>query len=424
MSSFKMYDIRGLYPEEVNEELVAKIGAQFSKINKDLVIGYDIRKGSESLARAFIQAALKCGCNVVDVGLVPNPVCFYQAFKNKCHGVYVTASHNPAGYNGIKIVNSEGCTDMSALKFLEKNLESEPEIGAGSLVKNFHAELDYLNKLLDVKINRKVRVGVDCLNGSSGLIIKNVLANHNIEGTVINGIPKQDFGGKKPEPSVENAKELVKIVVDEGLDFGIIFDGDCDRSLVVSDTGEIISGDVMGVILSKELYSGKPVVTPVNTSMIVNDLNQKIVWTPIGRPFIEKVLADKRLEFGFEMSNHFYFNDFYPFSDGFLALLKIAKFVEGRKLSNYLKKLPETFMVRENFDFESVVERDNVFDGLEVLFKKLYDRVNTLDGVKVSLSDGWFLLRKSNTEPIIRFSAESKDEHVVKRFLEDFKKRF
>ncbi len=422
MTPFKTYDIRGLYPDEVNEDLASKVGAQFSKISETVVVGHDIRKGSESIANAFISSAVRHGCHVIDIGLVPNPVCFYYAFQKKCHGVYVTASHNPAGYNGIKILDSKGRTDSESLRFLEKNLESKPLSKAGFWEKDFYSEFEYLKKLGKVKIKGKIKVGVDCMNGASSLIIKNVLASHNFGGVILNSIPKQDFGNRKPEPTPENAKELCETIVKQGLDFGIMFDSDCDRSLILSDKGEVIQGDLMGMILAKELYSGEEIVTPVDSTMLVKDLKGKVDWTPIGRPFIEKELSEKKLNFGFEASNHYYFNDFYPFSDGFLTMLKVAQFIKGKKLSSYFDKLPKTFIVRENFEFKSGSERDEVFEKAKKHFTKKYPKSTTMDGVKVVLKDSWFLFRVSNTEPIIRFTSESLKRESAQDLLFEFKK--
>ncbi len=416
--SFRLYDIRGVYPLEVNEELAGLVGANFSKISKKVVVGYDSRTGSESMAKAFLHAAIKSGCDVTEVGQIPNPATFFHAFKKKAHGVYITASHNPENYNGIKIINSKGATDTKALAYLKEHLGDKTH-GAGSIKKEVHASEEYISSLVKDFENTNVKIAIDCMNGIGGVLIHNITRRAGMRAIIMHDEPRPDFGGRKPEPRESNVHELIDTVINEGCDFGVAFDGDVDRVLFIDDKGKPIRGDHAGILIGNAFFKNSKISATINCTKAVEKF-KKMSYTPIGRPYIEKRIVDGKIDFAFELSYHFYFAKHYPFSDGFLAMMYMAKLASKNKLSKERLKIEPYSNLSQDYHFTDTEKMTSAFSKIKKEYRTLYKKTNTMDGIRIDKNLGWILLRPSNTEPILRLTIETKTRNNAKKLLDEF----
>lgn len=415
---FRGYDIRGIYPAEVNEELAQLIGRIFSRIHKKVVVGYDTRNGSKDMANSFIHSAVKSGCTVIETGETPNPVCFYNAYKRKCSAVFITASHNPQQYNGIKIMNEKGVTDTKALQYLREHL-GEKEEGHGKLVKDIYATEKYRQFICTTFKNINAKIAVDCMNGTAGIIIREILKCTGVKAEILYEEPKRNFGGRTPEPAMSSVHELSDLVVRKKCDFGVAFDGDVDRCLFVDNRGQPLRGDIAGVLIAKELFKNNKTATPINTSMLSKKLRH-VEFLPIGRPYLEEALNKKRAQFAFERTSHYYFAKQYPFSDGILAMLYMAKIMGKRKLHMMRLKLKRYHDFEENYYFNTTENAVQLFEKIKEEYLKKHKKPLLIDGVKILKKEAWILIRPSNTEPIIRVTAEAETQTRLNELIKEF----
>ncbi len=383
-----MYDIRGRYPLEINESIFRSVGLKSGSINS-AVVGFDSRMSSNSLFSALVGGLIDSGVKVKSVGCVPFGICMFNGLKDNTESFYITASHNQPEFNGLKVYSPEGISDIQFLK--ELNNKKECLSKDGILNKDIFAVSDYISFLKSrVSITSDISLLIDCMYGTAGLVIKPFLKEFGIHAKLIRSGVKPDFNGITPTPSRENNALLIEKLRTGNYDFGVAFDGDCDRLQFFLNDGRILRADFLGFLFSKYLYNNAGIVRTVDTSEFVKVNGASVV--PVGRPNIESALFDNHLTFGFERSSHFYFNDVYPFSDGFLALLKFILLLEKVNVNSF--KFPRFYT------FEDVVQyKDSKFKQDTRVVKKDY----------------WFIIRKSNTEPVVRIIIEAKDKLVLER---------
>jgi len=432
------YDIRGIYKKEIDESIAYKIGLASSKLGKGnrVVVGYDSRTSSTSLHNSLVNGLVDSGCDVVTIGMVPNPVCYFYTFHKKMDfGIYITASHLPAEYNGFKFIRNDGTSFVEELSELRRILEIEELSKSQKEGKHgidVLAERDYMENILPkFKILGKPLIVMDCMYGASSNLAPKLVERADCKVVALRAKPLGDFNKIRPEPLPENLSMLQDEVVKNKALFGVAYDGDADRCVFVDDIGRVVDGSSMIAIFSKYLLmrrKGKIVVTIDCLSIledIVKEFGGEIIWSKVGRTNVEQNLVNNRALFGGEQSSHFYFHDFYPFSDGILATLYLAEILtqSAEKLSRLVDSLNLPFYEKVRIDCRSHEEKNRILEALESELEGKGFELIKVDGLKFRYENCWVLIRGSNTEPAIRVSVESHDKESLSRVRDEFLKK-
>ncbi len=420
---FKAYDVRGIYPSEINEEAAADIAKAFAfylNANK-IVIGRDCRVSSPALHKAIINALVEVGVNVTDIGFCPTPLLNYTiAKKGFPGGIMITASHSPPEYNALKLIKAP-CLQLSSPGGMDevKKLVMNPDVTReAQQEKGSVQELNVLNEYIDevaeefIDLNG-LTVVVDYGNGMGSLTARPAFEKLGIKVIPLYEAVDCTFPNHPANPAEEkNLEELRKAVQMQKADLGIAFDGDADRAFVIDDTGRIIYPDILAAFLIPSELKGrseKRVYYDLRFSRIVADVIKKNkgkgVMMRVGNPFYKEKLVNEGGVFAVELSGHFMFQDHYCIDDGLFASLKVMEAVveSKKKLSELVKPLlkyypsPEINMRVNNPDDVLQKVSDAFKDGKSV----------ELDGVYICYPDWWFSLRKSNTEPVVRLRLEA-----------------
>jgi len=428
---FRAYDIRGVYPSEINEEFSKLVGKGFGSFigsGKKIVVGRDVRLSSESLSASLVEGLRSVGADVVDIGVVPTPVVYFAINSyNLDGGVVVTASHNPPEWNGFllcrekaKVVASGFGLEEVKKIILNKKFTSSKK---GKLINKREEVLkNYENFLLNkVKFEKSIRIGIDPGNGCGSGIVKRILEKSGLSVVAINDAADGRFPSRSPEPNEETISALKELVKKEKLDFGVAFDGDCDRAFFVDDKGNPLRGDViLALFVRYFLNEGEKVVYEVSCSSAVEDEIKSKKGIPIlsrvGHAFIIDKMINEKAKFGGEISSHLYFGEMYGMDDAIFATLKVVELLllTGQPLSELINKLPKYETYKENFE----VADEHKFKLIEKLQEELKNQgynVLTIDGAKVITEGGWFILRASNTQPQVRLTVEAKSKSSLQQ---------
>ncbi len=425
-SIFRAYDIRGIYPEDIDEEVAYKVGLGFAAYlgNKGKVsVGRDVRISGKALQEHVIRGLKDGGLNVVELGLITTPILYFSIiYYHLDGGIMVTASHNPPEWNGFKLCREKAETiaegkGMEELKDIILNSKFKISRRGRKIVKRNFVE-DYLSFIKSkVNIKRPLKVIMDLSSGSCSTIAPRLFKDLGMEVKSMNAEPDGNFPAHAPEPNEETLKPLIELVKFH-YDFGVGYDGDGDRALFVDDKGRIIRGDKMLAILSKYyLKSSKgSVVFDIASSSIIKEIVEayggEAIVSRVGHAFIkEKMLKHKAL-LGGEVSSHLYFGDIFGIDDAIFASLKVAEILSqsDKKLSEMVDEVPNYPSIPVTNFYCPDDKKFKVIRELIEEFKAKNYNIDTLDGLKVNLEDGWFLLRASNTLPQIKLVAEAKNE--------------
>ncbi len=428
---FRGYDIRGVYPSEIDEDTAYTIGLGFGSYIKSLgkttcVVGHDNRLSGEKLYNALIKGIVETGINIISLGLCTTPMYYYACIKLKIYsGVMVTASHNPKNDNGFKFAFDESgnCKGQEIQDFLDYILKGEFSKGLGK-VTEYDITNDYI-ELFKTNFNfgsRRVKVVVDPGNGTSSIIAKKIYDLFPIDVVYINDTSDGNFPNHHPDPCVEaNLEQLKAKVIETSADVGISFDGDGDRMGMVSNTAKFIPTDEYMIIIVRDIFTKvakKEFLCDVKCSKSFSDevekLGGKVLTYRTGNSYTKAMVRDADLAFGGELSGHVYFRDrWLGFDSGLYAGLRLLEI-----LSNTLKNVEELldginkYYSTEELKFKSLdTVKFNVIEKvLEYSKSKGYDFLD-IDGVRVLFEDGWALVRASNTGPNItaRFEAKTKE---------------
>ena len=431
-SILRKWDIRGIYPTQINEEVAKQVGFAYAKFLKEnnidsCIIGRDNRFGGNILAKKLIESLIDSGINVTYLDIVTTPMLNFACHKlNINYGIMITASHNPKNENGFKIFG-EKCLHLNNKDlnyFYDLIKESKKEISnKKGKVKNIDIKELYINDLTNsVNLeNKRLKVVIDCGNGTASTIIKDVYKNLNCDVCYLYSESNPNFPNHHPDPSVrENLLDLSKMVIKTKADIGIAYDGDADRVGIVDNNGNIIEADKLMAIFSKFILKeneNKNIVIDVKCSMALEDAIKNYGGNSImvcnGSAFIETYINNYPAIFGGEYSGHVFFNDHhYGYDDGIYAGLRLQEILcnvndELSKLSCDYKKLYNTpeIKVKCNDDIKFEI----VSKIKDYAISKNYN-YNDIDGVRVNFEDGWALVRASNTGPnlTLRFEATNK----------------
>ena len=437
---FRAYDIRGVYPSEINEDVAYKVGLGYGsylqeKYNQDkCVVSHDNRLSSESLTNSLIKGILESGCNIIYLGLTTTPMNYFARDFYKIPGIMVTASHNPKDDNGFKfsfdgMVNARGemITD-----FKDYVLKGAFKKGTGILEKT-NIKSNYLAYLYEtVNIGPyKRKVVFDPGNGVVTSIMKDVFNFKDLEAIYINDISDGSFPNHHPDPAVkENMQMLAAAVKQNNADFGIGFDGDGDRIGIVMDNGEMLPIEYFMIIIIGSMVDkvdNKKFLYDIKCSKCIEDylkeVNAEGICYRTGASYTEYKVQEDKLPFGCEFSGHVYFTD--RCQDCCSAVYAALRFIEimsknNLKLSELVKDYPHYYASEEI----RIKSRDDlkfiIVDKIKEELKPYGCDINDIDGMRITFKDGWALVRSSNTGPNITFRAEASS----KEKLEEYQKYF
>ncbi len=442
---FKAYDVRGVYPTELNEDIAWKVGFAAGQFLRSLlrgydrgqlsanrlVIGRDMRPHSEPLARNLIEGVLASGLSCVDLGMCDTPMLYFAInHLGTCGGVQVTASHNPIEYNGFKISGQKARpvgedTGLKEIRHIVSVLRRTPPGQTSASVEQVDLWSEYRRHVLQfLKLARPLKVVVDASNGMAGKMMPAVFDDTGLEIIPLN----YEFGGAfahPPNPLIEsNLKQVCSVVKRRKVDFGICFDGDADRCMFIDEKGKIVRCDYITALLVRHflaLYPGATIVYDVRSSRVVPEEIQAAGGVPrrerVGHAFMKKAMADAKGIFGGELSGHFYFRDNFNADSGAIIFAVVCSVVsaQARPLSELIAPF-KRYVQSGEINFR-VQDKDAMISELAEKFADA--RMDRLDGLTVEYDDWWFNVRPSNTEPLLRLNLEARNEALLQEKLQE-----
>jgi phosphomannomutase len=421
---FKAYDVRGIYPTELDEEVAHRVGRAVVELTKAkrIVVAHDMRASSEPLSNAFISGALTQGADVADLGLASTDMLYYASGRLDAPGVVFTASHNPAAYNGIKLCRAgavpigeeTGLLDIKGMVAADA-FPGGKRPGSAERVDLLKEYVAHVTSLVDAGSIRDLTVVVDAANGMGGLTVPAVFDRLRVDLVPLYFELDGRFPNHPADPiQPENLKDLIAAVTDKGADIGLAFDGDADRVFLVDEKGEPVSGSLTAALVAKSILAKHPrekVIYSLTCSRVVPETIEESGGEPIrsrvGHSFIKQLMAETGAVFGGEHSGHYYFRDHYRADCGLLAALYVLEVLSaaGKPLSEVLAPLRRYWASGE---INSVVkDKDAAMKAVAEMFPA--DRRDWTDGLTVSFDEWWFNLRPSNTEPLLRLNVEARD---------------
>lgn len=434
---FRAYDIRGKAHKQINEEVCKLVGQAFGSTLRKLyqqkkprvAVGRDARLHSESFQRAVIDGLTLSGCQVFNIGLTPSPVNYFTILAQKLDGgIQVTASHNPADDNGLKlqIRNAEPFSGNSLQELKDVILNEDFLLGVGS-VENIDAISPYKTYLKNIFKNagKNKKIIIDCGNGVTGPVYGEVFkqTGANVAGLFLE--PDGNFPNHPADPSkTETLKDLQEYIKQEQSDIGFAFDGDGDRLGVVDEQGDIRSADEILLILARDhlsRHAGKTVVFTVSNSGALESEILKWggqpVMTKVGHSYVEHAMLETNSLLGGEQSGHFFCaEDYFPFDDALAAALRLLTVLQTRNcsFSQLFSGLPKVYQLPEKRPFCDDADKAVVMQKITEHFHKYY-KINTLDGVRIDFGDfAWAGIRQSNTSPCLSVCMEARSEEKLK----------
>ena len=440
---FREYDIRGVYPIDLNEDIYFEIGNAIASKCKQLsidsiVLGRDGRLSGKSLMNALENSLINNGINVENIGIVTSPLLYYAAKKHSSKsGIMVTGSHNPKEYNGIKMIIDD--EPVSGKEIFELIGTPNNATVKGTASVNEDVIDNYIEEVKSKSIQSKdeIKVVIDCGNGAAGVIAPKLFTALGFNVVEIYSEVDGNFPNHHPDPgNPENLKDLSDKVLSEKANIGLAFDGDGDRLGVVDNKGKIIPQDKFLMLLAKDILKNSPQAKIIFDVKCTNRLKDVIlgyggepIMSPTGHFHIKKMLRKTNAHLAGEMSGHIFFNDdWYGFDDAHYSGFRLIKILieNESELSELLGEFPDGFTTPEiNLD----VDEDKKFQIVDE-FKKSASfenaSVSMLDGLRVEYEDGWGLLRASNTTPklVLRFEGTSQKslDGIIRKFDEEFQK--
>jgi len=428
---FKAYDVRGLAPDQLDAELCRNIGAAFARFMADedgsdqIVIGHDMRPTGPEYAAAFADGARSQGVDVTHIGLVSTDMIYFASGRLDMPGAVLTASHNPAEYNGIKMCRRAAGplgaeTGLFDIRELARN--PLPPTGQGALTERDMLDefADHVLSFIDVDTLTPLTVVADTANGMGGLVVPAVFDRLPFDIEIM--YPELDgtFPNHPADPiQEENQVDLKARVLERGADVGMAFDGDADRVFLVDEHADGVSGSLTTALVARQILEREPGATVIHNlicSKVVPELVSELGGTPVrtrvGHSFIKDVMAQTGAAFGGEHSGHYYFRDNFRADSGLItAVVVLAAMCEaGQPLSELvapLRRYAASGEINTRVDDTAAV-----IDAVSAAYPDAdQDR---LDGLTVDLGDWWFNLRPSNTEPLLRLNLEAADDDQVR----------
>jgi phosphomannomutase len=434
---FKAYDIRGVVPDELDEAIAEAVGAAFVRVTgaKSLVTLHDMRTSSGPIADALGRGAASQGADVISGGLGSTDMVYYASGSLNIPGAMITASHNPAKYNGIKLCRAGARpvgieTGLAEVKQMIAEGVPAHDGPAGTITTKdlLPGYADYLKKLVDLSGIRPLKVVVDAGNGMAGHTVPTVF-----KGLPVTLVPMYfELDGTFPNHEANpidpaNLKDLQQAVVANEADIGLAFDGDADRCFVVDERGEIVSPSVLTALIATRELAREPGATIIHNLItsravpeIISEHGGKPVRTRVGHSFIKAKMAETGAIFGGEHSGHFYFRDFWFADSGMLAALHVLAALgqQDRPLSELLDEFSR-YHASGEINSEVADQAAATAKVKAAFAERPGVSTDELDGLTVSSNDWWFNLRPSNTEPLLRLNAEAADQATMEAIRDE-----
>lgn len=427
---FKAYDVRGKVGVQLNSEVVYNIArayADWLPTDGPVAVGYDMRPDSYEFANAFKNGLIEQGRDVWDIGRIATDMIYYAVGANNlAGGAVITASHNPGEYNGIKLCKEEAqpIGEDTGLQEIKATIKSDNyrDVTKKGVVKKQDVVDGWINHVLtfvDTEEFKPMRIAVDAGNGMAGEIFAEIEPYMPWEVTEMYFEPDGTFPNHEANPlKFETLKDICDEIKEKRLDGGIAFDGDGDRAFLIDETGEPMPASIMQALISEYYLKRSPgskIVHEIRTSRSVTDTIRDnggiVVVTKAGHSNIKKAMREQDVIFGSEASGHYFFKDNWYADSGLIAAM-IALYVvslKKKKLSDIRKEYTKYAAIPET-NFE-VKDKDTVLASIKNAFRA--EKIDELDGITVTLKDGWFNVRPSNTEPLLRLNAEAKTKQQL-----------
>ena len=433
-SIFKAYDVRGVVPDELNEEAATAIGAAFASFvtEREVIVGYDCRLSSPSLRDALVEGITSRGVDVRMVGEIPTDVLYFASGSLSLPGVVITASHNPPQYNGMKFCQA-GAAPIGVESGLG-DIQGAAEVGPGAPVdpKGSVSAEDLTNRYVDHVITATGAEGISGLavaadggNGMAGAVVPQVFDR--IDATLM-GLylePDGTFPNHPADPlRPENLVDLTSLIGERGADLGVAFDGDADRAFFIDDLGVPLPGSTTTAIVADWYLEQNPGSTVVHNLICSKAVPETVraaggvpVRTKVGHSFIKAVMAETDAVFGGEHSGHYYVRDNYRADSGVMAMLVVLRVLSDADVPlSELRRRYEPYAQSGEINF-TVPDKDAATSAVQRAYPQV--EPDLLDGLTIDLGDRWFNLRPSNTEPVLRLNAEAPDHDAVTALAAD-----
>ena len=429
---FKAYDVRGLSPEELDEPMARSLGAAFANFTKAeaVVVGRDMRTSGQGLLEAFSEGVVSQGVDVRDVGLASTDLVYFASGYLQAPAVMLTASHNPASYNGMKFCRSGAQavgsdTGLAEIRQLAAQpMRSVPSAGKIQQIDLLDKFVEHVHSFIDVSALRPLKIVADTANGMGGLILPAAFSELPFELEILYEELDGTFPNHPADPlQPENLVDLQNRVIESNADVGLAFDGDADRVFLVDEKANLVSGSVTTALVASAILEREgpgPILHNLICSRatveVIEETGGEPIRTRVGHSYIKAVMAETGAMFGGEHSGHYYFARNYGADSGLIAALICLErlSLDGGQLSSLVAPLQ-----RYTSSGEVNVEVDNTDDALDKVSDFFADQQqDRLDGLTVECGDWWFNLRPSNTEPLLRLNVEGPDEKQVEGRVE------
>ena len=452
---FKAYDIRGIVPDELNEQIAERVGMAFVKLleeeginPKTVVVSRDMRTSSPTLFAALSKGIASMGVDVIDIGQSSTDMFYFACGTLNLPGIAITASHNPKQYNGFKMIKKmpyaigkgQGMEKIQELAMSGDLAPAGDKIGT---VTQKDVREEFIKKILSFidasKISARggsqpkadeprvhafggkpLKVAIDCGNGMAGPYIERLKEFLPIEIIPMFFEPDGTFPNHPADPLEKaNRAELEKRVVSENADLGIAFDGDVDRCFFVDDTGEFVSGDFLTAVLAERFlkkFPGGKIIYDLRASDVVPDtvniLGGRPLINRVGHAYIKRRMIEEGAVFAGEVTGHYYFKNFFNADSGLIPALLILEMIseENKKFSEILKPLREKYFISGEIN-SKVNDVKAILQKIETIYKA--GEIEKIDGISARFADWRFNVRGSNTEPLIRLNLEAKTKEMM-----------
>jgi phosphomannomutase len=431
---FKAYDVRGIYPDEIDEDTARAIGAAFVAYleAKRIAVGRDMRLSSPALAVAFIDGATAQGADVADYGMIATDMLYFAVARDKHDGgVEITASHNPKQYNGMKMVRQEafplsgeaGISDIREMIAGNRLPPPAPRRGNVTAADVLTPYVDHVMSFIDPSIIRPFNVVLDAGSGMGGLVAPRLFDRLPVKTTRLCFDIDGRFPNHEANPLIEeNRRDIVEAVVREKADVGIAWDGDADRCFFIDGSGEFVSGDFVTALLAEAFllkHPGSTIIYDLRASHAVRDTvaeyGATALMNRVGHAFFKQRMRETNAIFGGEVTGHYYFRDNFYADNGFIPALLILELMskKGQSLHELLEPLRARYFISGEIN-TNLPGMDSVPAKLQQIAAKYADgHQYELDGISVEYPDWHFNVRPSNTEPMLRLNLEAKTPEMM-----------
>ena len=434
---FKSYDIRGLYPSEIDGDTCQTIGSAFARFLSEedpeisrIVVGIDIRSSSEELSTRFIQGVVASGIDVCFLGLSSTDMLYFASGILGAPGAIFTASHNPAEYNGIKLCRpyavpigeGSGLGQIKSICISNKptNGNDKGTVTELNLLGDF---TEHVLSFIDPNKISDIRIVADTANGMGGLIVPAIFQNLRAEIEILYGDLDGNFPNHPADPlNPENLKDLTKRVLETSADVGLAFDGDADRVFLIDETGTPLSGSITTAIVAKSILESQPNATIIHNLICSRSVKETITTTGghairsrVGHSHIKQLMATSNAEFAGEHSGHYYFKKNFRADSGIIAALIVLEYMSDQEVN--LSQLREKYDIYSSSG-ELNFAIKNPSELLEIVEQEfINEQSDSLDGLTITSDTWWFNLRPSNTEPLVRLNLEADNDTIREQML-------